>query len=296
MGKLIDQLEARKLLVSDGAWGTFLHAKGLRSGECPESWNLDRPDDVRDIPAAYFEAGADMVLTNSFGGSPFKLQHYGLAEKTYEINKAAAEISRQAAGPDKLVLGSVGPTGVILMMGDVSPDALYEGFVQQVTGLAAGGVDAICIETMSALDEAEQALLAVRRNTDLDVVCTFTFEQTVDGDFRTMMGVSPEDMVEAFKSYHIDVIGTNCGNGMKQMLGIVERFKTAIPGTPVLVHANAGKPVIGDDGKTHFPESPEQTASFVRDIVKAGASIIGGCCGTTPEHIREIRKIVDTLV
>ncbi len=293
MSAIKDLLQKKKILVSDGAWGTFLIAKGLKPGECPEVWNLERPDDVQTIPAAYFKAGADMVLTNSFGASPFKLEHFGLADKTFEINKAAAEISKRAAGVDQLVLGSVGPTGVILMMGQVSPDELYDGFAKQVTGLAAGGVDAICIETMSALDEAEHALKAVRENTDLEVVTTFTFEETVDGDFRTMMGVAPEDMIGALSAYNIDVIGTNCGNGMKQMLGIVERIKKAAPDTPILVHANAGKPVIDDAGKTVFPESPQEMAGLVTPILKAGASIVGGCCGTTPEHINQIRKVVE---
>ncbi len=291
MGKILDKIKQGKVLVSDGAWGTFLQQKGLQPGECPEAWNLSRPDDVLDIARSYIEAGADMIETNSFGGTRFKLERYGLADKVFELNRAAAEISRKAAG-DKYVIGSVGPTGKILMMGDVTEEELYEAFREQALGLEAGGADAVMIETMSDLDEAQLAIRAAKDHTKLEVFCTMTFEKTMAGEFRSMMGVSPTEMVEALKVAGAELVGANCGNGIAGMVGIVEEIRKADPVVPVLVHANAGMPLYRD-GETFFPESPEEMAALVKEIVRAGANVVGGCCGTTPEHIRLVRRAVD---
>lgn len=291
MGKIIDELKKRKFLLSDGAWGTFLHEKGLQPGECPELRNLTTPDEVLGIARSYIEAGADMIETNSFGGSCFKLEKYGLANRTFEINKAAAAISRQAAG-DGFVLGSVGPTGKILMMGEVTEEELYEAFKEQCLGLEAGGADAIMIETMADLDEARLAIKAAKENTKCEVFCTMTFEKTVDGEFRSMMGVSPTDMVNELGNSGVELLGPNCGNGMTNMIGIVKEIREADPEIPVLVHANAGMPVY-KDGNTVFPETPEEMARLVPEILHAGANMVGGCCGTTPEHIRQMRRAID---
>ena len=282
-------MQAGKTLISDGAWGTLLQEKGLQPGECPESWNLKHPDRVAEVAQAYIDAGSDMVETNSFGGSSFKLKHYGLDHQVHEINKAAARLSRQAAGEDGIVLGSVGPTGVILMMGDVSEEALYESFKEQVVALAAGGADAICIETMTDLQEALLAVKAAKEHTDLEVICTMTFDKTIDGDFKTMMGVGVEQMTEALVEAGVDIIGTNCGNGMQNMIPIVQKIRAVNPDIPVLVHANAGLPHL-HEGKNVFDETPEITASYVPQLLAAGANIIGGCCGTTPDHIGQIRQ------
>ena len=287
MGKILEKLKASKVLSSDGAWGTLLHAKGLRPGECPESWNLEHPGEVLDIAAQYIEAGADMIETNSFGGSRLKLQHYGLDSLTTEINRRAAELSRKAAGNNKIVLGSVGPTGKILMTGEVTESELYEAFKEQSMALADGGADAIIVETMSDLEEARIAVKAARENTSCEVICTMTFEKTVTGEYRTMMGVSPSEMVHAMKQASADIIGANCGNGIEGMIVIVQEIRAVDKNIPVLIHANAGLPQY-HDGKTIFPESPEQMAGFVPALVEAGANIIGGCCGTTPRHIRLI--------
>ncbi len=281
-----------RILVSDGAWGTFLHAKGLKPGECPELWNISRRDDVLDIAKAYINAGADTIETNSFGGSSFKLGHYGLAGRAAELNEAAAAISKEAAGEERWVLGSIGPTGKILMMGDVTEDELYESFSVQAQALERGGADALVVETMSAIDEASLAVKACKENTDLPVICTFTFEQTVDGDYKTMMGVSPEQMVDSILALGVNVLGTNCGNGMKRMVDIIRIIKNQAPQTPLLVHANAGAPIIRD-GQTVFPETPEQMTELVPALIDAGANIIGGCCGTTPEHISAISNAVN---
>lgn len=284
---IISALKHQQILLSDGAWGTLLQEKGLEPGVSPESWNIDFPEKVKEVAASYIAAGSDMVETNSFGGSRFKLAHYGLGDKVRELNKRAAEISRQAAGPDKIVLGSVGPTGVILMMGEVSEEELYEAFKEQVMALAEGGADAICIETMTAMDEAVLAIRATKENTDLEVICTMTFDKTIQGDFRTMMGVSPEQMVEELITAGADIIGTNCGNGMENMIPIVEAIRKVNPDIPILVHANAGLPHL-HEGKNIFDETPDITASYIPALIKAGANIIGGCCGTTPEHIKGI--------
>ena len=291
MGKIIDRIKAGKTLVSDGAWGTFLQKKGMEPGECPEEWNLSRPGDVLDIAKSYIDAGADMIETNSFGGTKFKVEKYGLGNKVFELNKAAAQISREAAG-DKFVLGSVGPTGKILMMGEVTEEELYEAFKLQVQGLEAGGADAIMIETMTDLDEARLAIKAAKENTGCEVFCTMTFEKTVDGAYRSMMGIAPTDMVDTLIEAGAELIGANCGNGISDMIGIVEEIRKSNPEIPVLVHANAGMPIY-KDGDTVFPETPDEMASLVPRIVEAGANAIGGCCGTTPAHIRKVREAVD---
>lgn len=291
MGSIREKLKEKGTLVSDGAWGTFIHQKGLRSDECPESWNLTRPDDIFDVALSYVKAGADTILTNSFGGSPFKLEPYGLKDKTYEVNKAAAEISKRAAGDDALVLGSVGPTGKLLMMGEVTEQELFDGFAVQVRGLVDGGADAILIETMSDMDEARTAIRAAKSITDKEVMCTFTFNLTPANEYRTMMGTSPAEAVEMLVAEGADVLGANCGNGAAGMIDIVKQIREVNQEIPVLVHANAGMPILRD-GHSVFPESPDQMSAQIGDLVAAGANIVGGCCGTTPDHIRKIVQVV----
>ena len=288
---LKEALKTSPVLVSDGAWGTFLYEKGLSPGECPELWNVDHPDKVLEIARSYVDAGADIILTNSFGGSKYKLMSYHLEKRVFELNKAAAEISRKAAGKNVYVLGSVGPTGVILMMGEHSPQDLYNTFKEQAMALSEGGADGILMETMSDLEEAVLAVRAAKENTTREVLCTMTFTKTPQNEFRTMMGVSPEQAVEELIAAGADIIGANCGNGTAGMIEIVKVIRKINKDVPVLIHANAGLPHF-HDGKTIYPESPEVMAEQIKDLIEAGANIIGGCCGTTPEHIRRIVSIV----
>lgn len=291
MKKISDAIKERGVLVSDGAWGTFIHQKGLKSEDCPESWNLNRPEDIYEIARSYVDAGADMILTNSFGGSPFKLAPYGLESKVYEINKAAAEISRRAAGESVYVLGSVGPSGKMLMMGDVTEEELFAGFSLQIKGLSDGGADVILMETMSDADEARIAIDAAKAVTDKEIICTFTFSLTGANEYRTMMGISPADSVAMLRDAGADIIGANCGNGTAGMIEIVKEIRSVNTEIPVLVHANAGLPVL-KDGVSVFPESPDEMAGKISDLIAAGANIVGGCCGTTPDHITRIAKLV----
>ena len=288
--KITEAVKSGKVLISDGAWGTALIQKGLTPGECPEEWNLTHFDAVREIAAGYCAAGADMVETNSFGANRLKLALFGLEDKTAEINEKAALASREAAGNDRWVIASVGPTGKLLIMEEVTEEEMYGAFREQAEALEKGGADALCIETMSDVEEAALAVKAAKENTGLEVIVTFTFSRTVRGEYRTMMGVSPADAVHAMESAGADIVGANCGNGIEQMIEIAREMR-AVTEKPVLIQANAGLPQ-NVDGVDVFPDTPEDMARFVPALIQAGANIIGGCCGTTPAHIRAMKAAV----
>ena len=295
MGILLEKLAEKKYLVSDGAWGTLLQANGMGSGDCPEEWNISHPDLVRSIASEYASAGADMVLTNTFGGSPIKLKRYRLEDRTEELNEAGARLSLEGA-PGAVVTASVGPTGEFLApLGDLSAEELRSAFYRQITALLKGGVKAVCIETMTAIEEAVCAVQAAVQaakalSYDTDIICTMTFDAS-PGGFKTMMGVDLKTAVRELSKAGADIIGSNCGNGIEQMIPITRELGK-LSEKPILIQANAGLPKLRD-GQTVFLQTPEDMAARVEELIKAGAFIIGGCCGTGPDHIRAIKTEVD---
>jgi len=279
-------LKEKALLVADGAWGTELQRLGLAPGEPPEGWNVERPDVVAGVARAYVAAGADIVLTNTFGGSRIKLEKAGLAARTAELNRLGVALSKRAAGDRALVFASIGPTGELLEpLGPRTRDELVAVFAEQVAACCEGGADGILVESMSDLGEAQAALAAARQTCALPVVVSMTFDPGAKGP-ATVMGVTPARAVRALDAAGADLVGANCGAGSEVMTEVARRMR---PETlkPLWVKPNAGVPrLVG--GRTVFPESPEEMAAQVPALVEAGANVIGGCCGTTPEHIRRI--------
>ena len=292
MTTLMQELKTRPVQVSDGAWGTALQNRGLEMGACPEMWNIDHPGEIRAIAEAYRDAGAQLLTTNTFGGTRFKLGMRGLEDRVAEINRAAAAIAREVMGPDAHILGSIGPSGHMLLTGDITEEELYEGFAEQAKALEEGGADVAVVETMSAIDEASIAVRAARENTRMEIICSFTYNLLPDGQYRTMMGVSPTEMAAALLDAGADIIGTNCTLGPKEMVGVVQELRAAAPDTPVLASPNAGSPTRTEEGEDVFPETPESMAEAAPALLDAGVNILGGCCGTTDAHIRAIAKAV----
>lgn len=291
MKRIAEEARERGVLLSDGGWGSFLIAKGLKTGECPERWNLDHRDAVLDVARSYAAVGCDLITTNTFGGSRIQLAKHGLADQTAAINEIGAAISREAIGPDRHVNASMGPCGELLMMGNVSEEQLYDAFREQAMALERGGADACLIETMMDLQEACVAVRAAKENTKLEIVCTMTFSRGVDGSYHTMMGVTPEAMAAGVLAAGADIIGANCTLGPVEMVDLVRAIRAAAPDTPILVQPNAGLPDTLDGG-LRYPLSPEAMAACVPGFIEAGANILGGCCGTGPAHIAAIRESV----
>ncbi|MGQ9799653.1 MAG: homocysteine S-methyltransferase family protein [Ignavibacterium sp.] len=294
MKKFFERLFEKKILVSDGAWGTELFKAGLKTGECPELWNETNRNLIFKLAKNYVDAGSDIISTNSFGGSLIKLSHYGLEEKTYALNKTAAEISKEAAG-DKLVMGSVGPTGKFLISGNISPEELIDSFTIQIKGLIDGGVDAILLETFYDIDEAECAVKAVRNFEDIPLICSFTFDRNSSGEYRTMMGETPKEVLQAMITLGVDVVGINCGGGYNNSIDLVSQLRSYSHNIPILVQLNVGLPETVE-GKIIYSETPEVITNYVKSYLNIGVNIIGGCYGTTAEHIRVIRNLVDDFL
>lgn len=292
MKTVVEELETSCPQIADAAWGTALQSRGLDVGLCPEAWNLDHPGVIRDIAESYQAAGARLLTTNTFGGTRFKLRLRGLDGRAAEINRAGAAIARDVMGPDGHVLGSMGPSGQILLQGDVSEDELYAAFAEQARALEEGGADVALIETMSALDEAAIAVRAARENTGMEIICSFTYNLLPDGQYRTMMGVSPAEMAPAMLSAGADILGTNCTLGPWEMAGAVRELRAAAPHIPILAAPNAGRPTRTEDGIDVFPETPESMAGAAAKLLEAGASILGACCGATETHIQAIANAV----
>ena len=292
MQTLLERLQGGEILFCDGALGTLLQARGLQVGECPELWSVDKPDDVQSIHQDYKDAGSDIVECNSFGGSRYKLSHYGLQDRVSEINRAAASVARKVAGSEQHVLGSIGPAGVFLEpLGTETPEAFTQAFAEQAIALQEGGADCVIIETMTAIEEATCAVKAAKENTTLTVVASFTFDPQIHGGYATMMGVTPSRFAEAMFEAGADILGSNCGTGPDHMVEIVRLIRETISEVPTMAMPNAGMPVI-ENGETVFKETPDEMANKACKLVDAGASIIGGCCGTTPAHIAAMRKAI----
>ena len=285
---ILDRLANGNVLISDGATGTYLQMHGLEPGGCPEEFNASHPEVVRGMAREYFEAGSDLVLTNSFGGSKFMQKKYGYAGRVREFNKLAAEHARSQAPPGHYVVGSVGPTGEFLEpLGEVSESEMYDAFVEQITALEEGGADAVDIETMTAIEEATLAIKAAKEHTNLIVISTMTFDKGPRG-FFTMMGITPERAVKELQEAGADIVGANCGNGIEVMIELARELRAATDGY-MLVHSNAGIPSI-KGGEIIYPESPEFMAEHFKVFADIGFNIIGGCCGTGSEHIRALAK------
>jgi len=290
---LLERIRNGEVLVADGAMGTMLMERGLKSGEPPESFNLTRHEVLEEIALLYLKAGANIIQTNTFGASPLKLSLYSLDDKTEEINKNAVLAVKKIAGNRAYVSGSCGPSGKLLKpYGDVDAEEMYNNFERQVKALIDAGVDIICIETMTDLMEATLAIKSAKSvSPSTPLIATMTFDPTPKG-FYTVMGINIENAAKGLEDAGADIIGSNCGNGIENMLKIAEEFK-ARSNLPIIIQSNAGLPEMHGD-VTVYPETPEFMAEKTKKLVSIGVSIIGGCCGTTPEHIRQIRRIVSS--
>jgi len=287
---LLGELLSSGPVVTDGAWGTQLLAAGLPPGLCPDAWNLSNPSAVEAVARAYVEAGSRIIITNTFRGNRITLAEYGLADQVREINRAGAAISFQAAGDRALVFGCVGPTGKLLMMGEVSEEELLEAFLEQANALKEGGAAGIVMESMSDLEEAKVALSAARQ-TGLPIVVSMAFDSGKNFD-RTMMGVTPEKAAEELSDAGADAIGANCGAGIPSYVSICQRLR-AHTARPLWIKPNAGAPEISG-GEAVYRTTPEDFARHVPLILEAGANFIGGCCGTSPGFIRAIHAVLSS--
>jgi 5-methyltetrahydrofolate--homocysteine methyltransferase len=289
---VLERLAAGEILCGDGAWGTELMARGLTIGECPESMNLSKPEVLAEVAELYLVAGAELVTTNTFGGSPLKLASYGLEDQTEDINRRAVEVLKPVVDGRGYISASVGPTGKIMEpYGDTAPEAVSDAFRLQIGALVDSGADIICIETMIDLREAELAIQATRSlSADIPIIATMTFDATPRGFFTTM-GTNVEKACTSLVDCGADIVGSNCGNGIDTMVEIAAAFKDHSSG-PIIIQANAGLPETRD-GELFYPESPEFVAARVDRLMDLGVAIIGGCCGTTPDHVRAIRAAID---
>ena len=274
-------------MLTDGAWGTQLQARGLKPGEVPDLWNLTRPETVSEVASAYVAAGSQIILTNTFGANRFRLADAGAADKVQAVNEAGARISREAAGSSAFVFASMGPSGKLLINEDVTEEELLAAFAEQAQALASGGAHGLVVETMQDPDEARIAVTAAKA-TGLPVVASMVFDSGKDKD-RTLFGATPEQTARALVDAGADVIGANCGQGIAGFVQVCARLKSAAGGHPIWIKANAGLPQMRD-GKLTYAMTAVEFAGYVPAVIDAGANFIGGCCGTTPEFIRELHR------
>lgn len=284
----VERLLSNPCVVTDGAWGTELQARGLAAGDTPDAWNIEHPERVEDVARAYVEAGSQVILTNTFRANRVSLEGAGLAARAAEINRLGVEISRRAAAGHAAVFASIGPSGKMLMTGEVAPETLRDAFTEQARALAEAGADALVVETMADLEEARIAIAAARE-TGLPVIASMVFDAGKKKD-RTMMGATPEQVAAALEEAGADVVGANCGCGVAGYVEICRRLAAATA-RPLWIKANAGLPELVD-GRPVYRMTPDEYASYVPALAAAGARFIGGCCGTNPGFIRAIKERV----
>ena len=284
MHTLIQQFVTQGLTLTDGAWGTEFQARGLEAGECPDVWNLTHPERVEQVARAYVEAGSQVILTNTFQANRLALAGHGHASQVDEINRRGVEISQRAAAGRAYVFASLGPSGKLLMMGEVSEEDLRAAYTEQTQALARAGADALIFETMSDLAEAKVGVQAARA-TGLPVIVSLAFDSGKNHD-RTMMGVTPEEAAAELTAVGADVIGANCGQGTENYAPLAKRLHDAT-GLPLWIKPNAGLPELVD-GRAQYKTTPEEFARHTAALVAAGASFLGGCCGTNPDFIRAL--------
>jgi methionine synthase I (cobalamin-dependent) len=282
----LQQLLAHGPVVTDGAWGTELQARGLPIGEFPDAWNLTHPEKVGEVARAYVAAGSQVILTNTFGANRIRLAENGLADRVTQINRRGVEISRDAADDPVAVFASIGPSGKLLLSGEVTAEDLSAAFSEQARALAEASADALVVETISDLEEGRIAVTAACQ-TGLPVVASAVFDSGKHKD-RTMMGSTPEQAAEIFTAAGAEVIGANCGQGIAGFAAICKRLRAATD-RPIWIKANAGLPKLVD-GRAVYETKAEEFASHVPELVQLGASFIGGCCGTNPDFIRAIAR------
>jgi 5-methyltetrahydrofolate--homocysteine methyltransferase len=288
MNAFLAKLLKEQPVITDGAWGTQIQQLGLPAGACPDAWNIENPAAIQKVARAYVDAGSRIILTNTFGASRVMLERHELSDKAAAINRAGAEISRRAAGDKAFVFGSMGPSGKLYFAGEIAQEELASAFQEQAMALAEGGVHGIVIETISELDEAAIALKAAKK-TGLPVVVSMVYDSGQEFD-RTMMGTTPEEAVKVLAGEGADVIGANCGMGIEFILTVARRLRTATT-LPIWIKPNAGLPEVSD-GKVTYSITPAQFAVHALKVLETGITFIGGCCGTSPEFIRELRRVV----
>ena len=287
---LLDLVRTRTVLF-DGAVGTELLARGLGPGVPPELWNADQPDVVRNVHRAYFEAGADVVTTNSFGGTPLKLAAHGLENRAFALNRAAARLAREAAPPGRYVAGSMGPTGKFLEpQGRATEPELESSYAEQARALVEGGVDVLIVETQYDLREALAALRGAQSVSSLPVFVTMTFNAKPRGYF-TLLGDSAAKAADELEGAGAAAVGANCTLSSDQMVGCVRALRPAT-GLPIIAQANAGQPVMRTDGPVGYSQTLEDYVRYVPAIIEAGAGIVGGGCGTTPATIQALAGLL----
>ncbi|MDD3827821.1 MAG: homocysteine S-methyltransferase family protein [Anaerolineae bacterium] len=283
---ILEKLASGAVLIADGATGTMLQMAGLPTGRPGEAWVLERPEEILALHQAYLDAGSRLILTATFGGTRVRLQRAGLQARVPEINRRAAELARQAAGDDVYVGGDIGPTGEMMApLGSLSYEQAVEAFAEQAEALAAGGVDCIYVETMSALDEGRAAVEGARQATDLPIFCTFSF----DTRGRTSMGVTPALAAEAVAGLGAAAVGANCGHAPEDVLEILPQIRQAAPGVFLIAKPNAGIPRLVKR-QVVYDAGPDRMAELARQYVALGASVVGACCGSSPEHIAAMRQ------